>query len=483
MSRAWRCGRGAAWALVLPLAGACAVAGPSLPAGHGAADYRVTLADAQVPVLAVALELRRPPGAAGALRLSFARRYAFVSPAEPLLAAPPVFRDSAGRPVAATRLDPFVWEVAAPPPLLRADYRVLLVHRSLPGVAGRDEYEQPYLASDHGLLSTAVLLLLPEEGPLRIRLRLDLPAELAARSSWPERDAWLIAPSGEAARNDLIPVGAWEEESFGAPGFHGAVLYAPGLRSGLAEAARVLPEVVAELIARMGGPPAPSYRFLFVPSSSRGAGGSPKATTMTMFLSPELMESGREFLAHLGAHEFFHLWGTSGVPVPDELRWFEEGVTDWVAWRTAAAVGALDGEGFARQVVRARREVAELDGSGLSLVAAGGAAFFEGGAAYRLCYSGGFLAGAWMDSRLADAGAGGLMPLLRRWKGIGGPAGPGRTSAAAPPAPAPCLDELLACFAASAGDAAAAELRRLVSEPMGAEAAAACAALALPPDR
>ena len=443
------------------------------PAALAEADYRLDLqAGASAPV-EVVLELRFPHGTPAEVRLSFARRYAFVSPDAPLLAAAPVFTDARGRPLAAEALDPFTWRLRQPPQRFTVRYAVRLDHRDLPGVAGRDEYEQPYLRAGHGLLSTAVLLLLPELGPLACRLRLELPPGWAPTPVWPEVDGWLVPPTPLAARNDLLPVGRWESDSFEAAGFVGAVHYAPGQRLRIGASAAVLGEVARQLIDWMGAPPAPRFGFLFPQVDGRGAGGSPKSTTMSLFLGDDALPRARGFLAHLGAHEFFHLWGRKDVPAPDEMRWFEEGVTDWMAHRAALEVGGIGLEDLHRELGRARRAVAAAAGSGLSLAEAGGPAFFEGGDAYQLCYSGGLLVGTWMDRELTRAGAGGLIAFLREWKRAGGPG---------TEAPLPGLERLLDSFAARAGGSAAAELRALLTAPFGADQADACTSAGpLPP--
>jgi len=434
------------------------------PLALAEADYSIELSAGAGHAVPVELELRFP-AAPEVLRLGFTPRYAFVSPHAPLLRAAPVFSGPAGRLEGVRAVDPFTWELRRPPRRLIVRYEVLLDHRELPGVAGRDEYEQPYLEADHGLLSTAVLLLLPQLEPMRCRVRLALPPGWQQRSSWPAEGPWLVAPSALAARNDLLPVGAWEEDRFEAGGFRGAVLYAPGQRARLAAHAGVLEEVSACLIDWMGEPPAPAFAFLFPRTEGRGAGGSPKATAMTLFLGDEVLPHGREFLAHLGAHEFFHLWGRKDLPSPPELRWFEEGVTDWMAYQACQAAGGITAEMDQVALERARATVAAVAGEGLSLAEAGGPAFFEGGAAYSLCYSGGMLVGAWMDRTLADAGVGGLVSFLRAWKGAGGRATRAR---------APSLEELVAAFGDRAGAEQAAALRRLAVEPFGTEQADAC---------
>jgi hypothetical protein len=455
--------RSAAAACALVLLAACA-GGPRVvdrPPALAEADFIVDLRRGEGSPAAVSLELRFPAGSPAGVELSFPPRYAFIAPEAPLLVGPPRFRGPTGA-LPFTQADAFTWRLPGPPERVRVEYEVALRHRELPGVAGRDEYEQPYLAIDHGMLSTAVLLMLPMVEPMRCRVRWLLPEGWAQPVTWPVEDGWCVAPSAQAARNDLVPVGDWRIEEFRATGFTGRILYAPGQRRRLGAHAPVLAEVAQQLVDWMGAPPAPAFGFLFPAVGGRGAGGSPKGTTMGLFLSDEVLPHGREFLAHLGAHEFFHLWGRKDVPSRAEMRWFEEGVTDWVAHRAARAVGGLD---LVDEVATARRQVDGAAGAGLSLAEAGGPDFFRGGASYTLCYAGGLLVGEFMDRRLR--GRGGLLPVLREWKA---PEGPGGES------PQPGIDRLVAEFAARAGREAGEELRRLVTEPFDAAAAARCAA-------
>jgi predicted metalloprotease with PDZ domain len=176
----------------------------------------------------------------------------------------------------------------------------------------------------------------------------------------------------------------------------------------------------------------------------------------------------RPYVSHLVAHEFFHTWAATRYECPDELRFVNEGFTDFYAYATAAHVGELGVAELERTIgtkLAAYERAAEQTGQ--SLVRAGGREFFQGGAAYEQVYAGGLVLAA-LCRRVIEARASGspgetLDDFMRafnndpRWSRGGA---------------APRLDDFQATLARFAGPDFAALARELVETPRADLAAA-----------
>ena len=174
-------------------------------------------------------------------------------------------------------------------------------------------------------------------------------------------------------------IGAWDVLQSQAADMELTLAFAPGqeeLRAAVLE--RIVPIVEYEL-ELFGTTPQEKYLFLFGESSMRGYGGSPKSSSMTLFVSPELPVSfATQGVEYLIAHEFHHTWMKARCQPEDELRFVIEGYTDYYAhlvpWR-------LELQDDAKLLSSLRGKLSELEGAqgDISLTAAGGPIFFEGG--------------------------------------------------------------------------------------------------------
>jgi predicted metalloprotease with PDZ domain len=291
-------------------------------------------------------------------------------------------------------------------------WSVPLDHRTLDGIRGRDEYEYPYLAADHGMLVMATMALVPGEGTAHdrefpITIEFDLPS------------GWEIHLND--VRDDLVAIGQWDTYEEEVDGMAVTFAFAPGqetLKQGVVQQAA---PIVAGMIDHFGGKVQDRYLVLFGEPQPGGYGGSPKTNSMTLFLSPELpLDFALDGMVHLIAHEFHHTWMRARCRPVDELRFVAEGFTDYFAYFIPWRIGAHDDARFRAEMEQklAKAELAQA-GAGMTLQQAGGPAFFQGGPAHQFVYGGGLMLGFWLDLALRQPGEGQkaatLEELLRRF--------------------------------------------------------------------
>lgn len=404
-----------------PAAGAPAGQGaPSAAAASGrelALRATLRIDDPASERVQVELELS---GLAGPTLLEFPIGHSYVV-LEPRFAEPPrLEQPAAGARLErsgsfAFRLDPGTADSA------RLSYAMRLDHRRQPEVVGRDEYEQPYLAADHGLLVSAVLLMAPRAAQPDA-VRFELPPGWGIECPWPEVEPGVFRPTDRAAlQHDLIAVGAWTVARQQVGGVDLSVAFAPGQERLAARLAADLSRIVARELELFGSRPHPRYLLLFGrPDQPGGFYGSPKRGSMTLSVAADLpADSVAEGLCHLVAHEYHHTWMQASCQPHGELRFFIEGFTDWYAYRVTAELGLLAPAGL-RQAFLARLSAAEsaLSGYDDSLAAAGGADFFRGGPAYEACYAAGLCLAVLLERGLPRAGgSSGLDALMQDFYG------------------------------------------------------------------
>ena len=383
------------------------------------ADYRFVVDDPHLPEVDCTLVLEGLAGLEGALVLTLPERTAFAVLDEPRLVGDVRLRGTG----VLERTGPYVWELEPEGDRAELAWTVPLDHHDLPEVRG-DEYQFPYLREDHGMLTMGTLALAPrgvEAGPIRVRI--EAPPGWPVIAPWPEDEGGLFAPgSWEAVHDDLVALGGWRVERLEAGGVELAVAFAddwPELRGAVVE--RIGP-IVAKEVELFGGVLDPKYLFLFCDPGQAGFGGSPRSSSMTLFVSRELpLDFAVAGVAHLIAHEYHHTWMKATGLQPTGLRFFAEGFTDWYATLVPWWLG-FQGERDVERVLAEKLFEFEdgLARYGKSLVEAGGSDFFLGGrsAAYSTTYAGGLVLAAWLDlaiARAAEADGGGrsLDDLMR----------------------------------------------------------------------
>ncbi len=403
----------------------------------------------------------RLTGASGPLDLSLPESTAFVRLAEPRLEGEVRVRAPAGGEPRIERLAPYRWRLdPGGAGAVELRWRMRLDQRDLPEIAGRDEYEWPYLEDDHGLLVPGTLALAPAEArPAALRVRFDLPEGWPVIAPWPEAAPGVFAPADvRALHDDLVAIGRWDAHREQVGGMELTVAFAPRQEALREAVLQRIGRIIAAELELFGCTPAPAYLFLFGKPQPGGYGGSPKTASMTLFAAPDLpVEFALEGLEHLIAHEFHHTWMRARCQPPDELRFVVEGFTDYYAALVPWRLGFRDDAWLARALGKKLAEFEESQrASGISLTDAGGEIFFTEGDAYRAVYAGGFALALFLDLaiRRQDAQRS-LDELMRRFYGDSrGRAGEN-----------PTLDGFLGLVAEFAGARFRERVERLVNEP------------------
>lgn len=463
----------AALALAVPIP--FQAASPPAPTAH----YTVALVDPAEGSVRVTLDLaglEADPDTTVELRLP--ERFAFATLDEPRLEGDvEAFVERRAIPV--EREGPYTWRLSPEgAPRLSASWTVPLDHRSLPEFAG-DEYEAPYLRDDHGLIVGGAVFLAPvDPEPAEVAVAFELPEGWAVCSPWrsavePDSNVTLHRPRRwQDLHDDMIAIGAWDVVEATIGDFELSVAFAPGQGRLRAMVAPRIPPIVEAELELFGTLPNERYLFLFVEPTPGGYGGSPKSNSMTLFVAPDLpAEFAAAGVEHLIAHEYYHTWGKARVQLPDELRWVNEGFTDWYAYLVPWRLGM-----HADVELEATLEdkLAEYEGAsarfGGALTDAGGPLFFDGGDAYSTTYAGGLVVALLCELSLRRDGVeGGLDQLMRdfvedpRW----------RTGER------PSLDDFLAHLGRAGGDPLRAAVEAFVTSPTTPDLVAAFAAVGL----
>ncbi len=307
------------------------------------------------------------------------------------------------------------------------EWSIPLEHRSAPEVAGRGEYEYPYLRADHGMLVMGTMVVAPEDlDEDLIRVRFQVPEGWSVHAPWPAQQDGSFAPASLGSlRDDLIAIGNWDVHQEQVSGMQLTIAFAPGQAELRARVVKKAAPIVAAMLEHFGTTPQNGYLFLFGEPQLGGYGGSPKSQSMTLYVAPDLpVDFAIEGMTHLIAHEFHHTWMRARCQPSDELRFLAEGFTDYFAYFVPWRAGMVDDASFQATLAGKFGEAERAHRSAqTSMQLAGGPVFFEGGAAHDLVYSGGLVLGLWLDHwlRRADHGST-LEDLLRafyedpRWK-------------------------------------------------------------------
>ena len=358
--------------------------------------------------------------------LSFPERFAFVT-LRPRFTAP-LYATANGRTLAfPERLSDFRFRVATGgAETVELTWSIALDHREQPEViAGNDGYEHSFVEPRLGMLFTAELVPTPEIQIDRVQVSLRGEFEGSVLSPWRssvgqgEGTATWAPSMGELSDDILLLGDGWTTVETEAAGLLATFALAPGsewLKPAIEE--RLVPVVQTE-VDLFGWAPQERFLFAFGPSAGTpGYGGSPKAGSMTLFVSEELPKDvARESVTHLIAHEFHHLWAHGTLNQSDDLRFVGEGYTDYYAYIVPWRLGMISDATLHKTLEsRLAAGAAALDKYGRSLTAAGGPEFFAGREAYDACYAAGLALALWTDLALRKNGQPeGLDELLREW--------------------------------------------------------------------
>lgn len=445
----------------LAFAGCClaAQAKPHAPAKKATLHYTVSLQSPQKQRVKVTALLTGIDPQLRSVRWKMQPKFAFVRLPEPLLDGP-ILATFDDQTLECQRRSPYEWTiVTGGATSVRLAYTVPLTHRTLDAVKQRDAYEYPYVTDDHGLLVSPTLFGFPEDVEVaELRVRFELPEGWEVIAPWRrvgEREFDPVAR--EALLNDLIAIGAWKVHEIRVGRFQGTLAFVPGQETLEQVAVDPIRRIVEYELELFGRPAEGRYLFLFGRPEAQGLAGSPKTNSMTLSVEPRLAPMAGRYLPHLIAHEFFHTW-TAGVEMPGELRWVNEGFTDYYAYLVAARLDLNAWHEFANTLGEKMQKCAANPLRGeVSLVAAGGERFFQDRDAYNLIYDGGLLIGAWLDQTVRKQARGKTLDdLMRAFNND-----PRWTSRDA----APTLQDFIAVVRSFAGKASAEKLEHLVTQP------------------
>ncbi len=343
------------------------------------------------------------------LSLAMVERYAYVMLPEPLLGGEIEATGALGNPLGLIREDPYHWTIAkGSEKEIKLRYTVPLIHKSLPAIAGRDEYEQPYIAADHGLLVSGTLFVAPDRSPpASYRVRFETPLDWPVHCPWEETSSGDFAPATLGALwDDLIAIGGWTLRETERRGMDLSIAIAPDQERLEQSAAPFIAEIVDAEIDLFGITPRDKYLVLFVTPIATQMAGSPKTGSITMSI-PFGGQFSLPEMSHLIAHEFHHTWIHSICELPDELRFYNEGFTDYFAFLTCTRLGIMSWDRFADEMATKMDACTDnLAASVYSLSDAGGDPFFDDPVADKLVYSGGALVAALLDLELRAADPG-----------------------------------------------------------------------------
>lgn len=388
--------------LALFLAGAAAQNGPLR------ADYTIRLTDPAGRRATVAIEFTNVPADATELELNFAERFAFTSFPQAQVLDPWIVVVGE-KPSEIERTRPFMWRIpCAPGKSSAVVYNAPLDLRESPLVDADNEYEMPLVAEDFAMISCGALLPAPSASDVELRVRFEVPKGWAIHTPWPEVSPGVYAPRDALALQDtLVALGKWEVHEATIGGARTVAAFAPSEARFAGEVAPLLKALVMTELEMFGGAPLERYLFLFVPSRVRGFAGSAKQGAMVLSVGANTPASVvKSHAAHLVAHEFFHTWGASRYACPDELRFFNEGFTDYFAFEATRRIGTFSDAEF-EATISAKLGAYEraAQATGVSLVEAGGPLFFEGKTAYEQIYSGGLVIAALCEKTLRSSKA------------------------------------------------------------------------------
>ena len=420
------------------------------------------------------------------LRWQMHERFAYVRLPEPLMESDLVARSDGGA-LKVKRLKPYLWEIKTKGQAeVELSYTVPLTHREIAEVRQRDAYEYPYLDDAHGMLVAATMFGYPLGSRVNeIEVKFKLPAGWRAITPWRQVGENVFRPANlKELGSDLIAVGSagsWSINEIRNGDFVGTIAFAPGQDELAKVAVEPLRKLVEYELELFGRPARGRYMFLFGrPDGERSnMAGSPKTNSMTLCVSPRLAPHADKYLPHLVAHEFYHTWAAALFDMPDDLRWVNEGFTDYYAYMVPARLGLITWDEFAKTL---GEKMLSCDGNPLhgkmSLIDAGGKVFFENRDAYNLVYDGGLLLAAWLDVAIRRQADGNgktdvrsLDDLMRRF--INDPRWSGE--AAAPPTKA----DFIAAIEQVCGEKIAQQVASVVTRPYEFDSVSAYAELGI----
>lgn len=340
------------------------------------------------------------------VQLAMSERPSFVRLPVPLLEGR--VRATAGVSSADTlsvlRLGPYLWEIPCEGrEAITVTWQVPLAHRSSRDVReASDLAGQPYLDLDHGILTTGALFLVPINAPFTAAsVLISLPEGWDAYPPWPHRPGdsatRFAIPRKESLVREAIPVGVWsmsERES--------VRVWSAGDHAELAAGRAEIQATLGRVLARPGWPGPRRAEIVFTRADAPGASGQALTNSIVLSIDPRMLAARSPDATQVAVHELLHA-ADNDREMASELRWFEEGVTDYLAHRLLAEEHVITWDQFAATLAAICLEYEVSPRRDEQSLAWCGRAFFDDPEAASLVYGLGALIGAWLDLAMRDA--------------------------------------------------------------------------------
>ena len=287
---------------------------------------------------------------------------------------------------------------------------------------GRADLFRPTLLDDHALAWGHTWVLRPDgvgNDPVVVSL---------GAGGWSEPPRLVGAESGVVGRFRALPrlvllAGAWDTATVRSAGQPLHFILRPGTRAFTDEAFMGAVAGVAESQAgAMAGLLPVSPTFVLEDGSANAHGGTVEGTVMVLYPDPDLgLEEGGAVTLRLVAHELFHFWnGTHARPDTTVgegwYKWFQEGMTEYVARRTLLREGFVDAGVFIAELNDALLEYASNPVAHTATASVLAERYWDAEEYRQLPYVKGFLLGFLTDLRIREAtdGRAGIDAWLRR---------------------------------------------------------------------
>jgi predicted metalloprotease with PDZ domain len=273
---------------------------------------------------------------------------------------------------------------------------------------GRNQatYEHPYVDDKHAFLIGSAVFMVPDLWDVRSSVVFQVPSGWRVLTPWSQKGDAYLPPSLTSLIDNYVALGHWDVRTVEVGGFKATLGFANGTPFGkdrLAEAFSRIIEAEMDVIGRP--PPHDGYLFFFPDvGDMKGLGGSAKAESMVLALGEDMTEGDLPKVARLVAHEFFHLFAHGRQPAADDLRFFNEGFTEYYAYVACTRSHILTEAMLRRTIGQLLTRLRELP-AGMTMREAQ-TRFFDDTDAATLCYVGGLLWALRLDAELRNASAG-----------------------------------------------------------------------------
>lgn len=278
-------------------------------------------------------------------------------------------------------------------------YRVRLEHEQHKWPFGVDEIA--YVRAD-GVFFLSRTILLVNEGIQSARVKFSMPDGWRVATPWHPVDGeahTFDVDDPSLLRASCVLAGDFTERQVVA----GSTVVTLAVGNDLAPYIDALDACLRAVVPAFAGlfDDTPQARFLAVVNAHTAGGitdGSAYPNSVSV-LTPKRMEGiNYDQAIYTVAHEVFHLWNGKRMQPAVQMEWFREGFTDYMTWRTLAALHLANENTILRELRRQVAAYENFDGS-VSIGAAG----IQKAKNSVLVYEGGSLAALCLDATLRES--------------------------------------------------------------------------------